>query len=251
VRVLLAGGLLAVLAACGGPPAATPSPTPPAGPASPVPSRRPTPSRAPSPTPSPAVTGSPMTTAGAYLRLVPGGRAVAGVAACEEAYPELLDVSCDDVAMDGGTLLWVAGTLDAGGGARRWVLRLLTFEAAAGGFLARYEAADPAGGWGGFRVGAARLTGYGVDGLVAQVVHQGSEGRRGYDLLTWRTGGPLVLRAHRPAAPQLRVVARENRLDDYEAAGGRFLHRQVRWDGARFVSVQVGRVPAGQAPPPG
>lgn len=238
----LPAALLVLAAACGGSDAPAPSPSPTTASATPTRSATPTPTRTATPSPSASPTGVPLGTAGSYLRLTSGDQTIANVASCEEAYPELLDVSCDAITMDGGSMLWVAGTRDG-----RWVLRLHTF--VGGSYVLRYEAADPAGTWGGFRVGAARLTGYGVDGLVAQVVHQGPERRRGYDILTWRKGGPLVLRAHRPDAPELRVVARENRLDDYEAAGSRFDYRQVRWDGSRFVVVAIGKVAASQVPP--
>lgn len=253
-----AAALLLLLAACGGSGSAGPSPSPSASPASPSPTASasrtatPTPTRTTaSPTASPAFKGSPMTTTGAYLRLARDDQAVANVAACEEAYPDLLDVSCDDVAMDGGSALWVAGTAEDGTGGRRWTLRLHAFVPAEGGYVLRYQADDPTGEWGGFRIGPARLTGYGVDALVVQVTYQGTQARRGYDILTWRKGGPLVLRAHRPPAPQLRVVARESRLDDYEAQGERFVYRQVRWDGTRFLSGVIGTVSAGKVPPPG
>ena len=244
--------LVALLAACGGdspPPAPTPSPS--VTSAAPTATATPTASRTASPKPSPTPSGTPMTTTGAYLRLARDPEPVPHVTLCEESYPELLDVSCGTVTLDGGVVLWVAGTRDGGDGGRRWALRLHTFEEAAGGFVLRYAADDPAGGWGGFRVGAARLTGYGVDGLIAQVTYEGTARRRGYDILTWRKGGPLVLRAHRADADQLRVVARENRLDDYEAAGDRFTYRQVYWNGTAFASRRMGTVAASKVPPAG
>lgn len=232
-------------------PEAAPSPTA----ARPSVSAAPTRSRAASPTatPSPPPKPVPMTVTGAFL----SAAAAAGdpVAAdpetgCFDVYPGLLDVSCDTLQLDGGTLLWLAGTEDVGGGQRRRVLRLLTFDSASGGYRLRFVSRDPAGGWIGFQIGPARLTGNGVDGLVVRTRLAGNGAS--YDVLTWRAGGPLVLRAHRTPARDLRVVARENRLDDYQvSADPRFyIYRRIVWDGAQLTIANYGPVKAVEAPPP-
>lgn len=193
-----------------------------------------------------------MSVDGAFLKPVRDGGTVTAdpQSGCVEAYPGLLDVSCDEIALDGGVVLWLAGTEDQGDGQRRRVLRLHTFERGAGGYVLRFEARDPAGGWTGFKLGPARLTGYGVDTLVAQTTLAGNGAS--YDVFTWRQGGPLVLRAHRPPARDLRVVAQAVRLDDYQVSDDPrfFVHRRITWDGAKLVIATLGRVPAADVPPP-
>lgn len=254
-------GLVLLLGACGGDapdrkvplpsesldlgsPSASPSPKPTVSPTASA-----SPSASPSPTGPPPVTGEPLVATGAYLRLASGQQTV-NPAACEEAYPDLLDVSCDDFALDPGGVLWVAGTKDAGGGERQWVLRLHTFVPSSGGYALRYEAVDPEGTWRGFRVLPAKLMGFGVDSVVVQVLLDGSDARRGYDILTWRKGGPLALRAHRAPAAQLRLVPKDLVLEEYAAnAAGAYAYRKVRWDGARFRLQTVGPIAANKVPP--
>jgi len=214
---------------------------------------KPTKSRAAAPTPtkSPPPKPVPMEATGAFLNAVSDGEPVAAdpETGCFDVYPGLLDVSCDTAELDGGTLLWLAGTEDVGGGQRRRVLRLLTFDPPSGGYRLRFISRDPAGGWTGFSIGPARLTGHGVDGLVVRTELAGNGGT--YDVLTWRAGGPLVLRAHRRPARDLRVVAREGRLDDYQVAeGGAYIYRRIQWDGARLTITDLGRVKASEVPPP-
>ncbi len=212
---------------------------------------RPSRSAAPTATASPAPKPQPLGASQAFLSATANEAAVTAdpQTGCFDIYPGLLDVSCDTLQLDGGTLLWLAGTEDLGSGQRRRVLRLLTFDPATGGYRLRFLSRDPAGGWTGFSIGVARLTGNGVDGLVVRTELAGNGGT--YDVLTWRAGGPLVLRAHRPPARDLRVVARENRLDDYQSAGrGFYLYRRIQWDGARMTIVDVGRVRASEVPPP-
>jgi hypothetical protein len=208
------------------------------------------PSASPTPTGPPPVTGDPMAATGAYLRLRNSDDAV-NPAACEEAYPELLDVSCDDFRLDAGGVLWVAGTQDAGGGERQWVLKLHTFVPSVGGYVLRYEAVDPEGTWRGFRLLPARLTGFGVDAVVVQVLFDSSNSHRGYDVLTWRKGGPLALRAHRAELPGMRVVVKDLVLEEYSATAGNgnYAHRRVRWDGTRFRIQTIGPVAPANVPP--
>jgi hypothetical protein len=205
-----------------------------------------------SPTASPPPKPVPMSVAGAFLKPVRGGQSVAADPqnGCFDAYPGLLDVSCDEIRLDGGTVLWVAGTEDRGDGQRRRVLRLHTFDAPAGGYVLRFEARDPAGGWTGFKLGAAPLTGHGVDALVAQTTLAGNGAS--YDVFTWRAGGPLVLRAHRAPGRDVRVAARDQRIDDYQVSDNpRFYrYRRITWDGAKLVIADYGRVRAGDVPPP-
>ena len=200
---------------------------------------------------SPPPKAVPMETTGALLAAASDAAPVTADPqnGCFDAYPDMLDVVCDTIALDGGTVLWVSGTEDAGGGQRRQVMRLHVFEASSGGYRLRFVARDGVGDWTGFRVGPARLTGHGVDGLVMQVTM--TEDRRAYDVLTWRAGGPLVLRAHRPAGRSVRVAAREGRLDDYEAtSGSRFTYRRLVWNGARMTIADYGKVRASEVPPP-
>ncbi len=211
---------------------------------------------APSKTASPTAKASPppkavpMETAGALLEPASDDAPVAADPAtgCFDAYPDLLDVTCDTITLDGGTLLWVSGTEDAGDGRRRQVLRLLGFDSGSGGYRLRFIARDGVGDWVGFGVGPARLTGHGVDGLVVRVGMSGD--RAAYDVLTWRSGGPLILRAHRGVGRSVRVVALEDRLDDYEAEGSRFRYRRLVWNGARMTIADYGLVRASQVPPP-
>ena len=205
-----------------------------------------------SPTASPPPKPVPMGVDGAFLKAVRGGGVVTADPqnGCFDAYPALLDVSCDDIPLDGGTVLWVAGTEDAGDGRRRRVLRLHTFDRDSGGYVLRFEARDPAGGWTGFKLGPARLTGHGVDALVVQTTLAGNGAT--YDILTWRAGGPLVLRGHRAPARDLRVAARDERLDDYQVSDNPrfYIHRRITWDGAKLVVATYGRVRAADVPPP-
>ncbi len=264
MRAPAAAALAALLlAACsgGGTPDARPTPSRTAAPtpsASPSPSPRPTRSASakPSPTPSPAVTGTPLGASGSALHLVSDGEVKSfgpNADDCAALYPDLLDVSCDELKLNGGSLLWVAGTSDG-----RWALRLLAFDVAAGGYRLRYQATDGTAVWTGFRLGATSLTGYGTDGLVVATLIGGSQPRRAYDVLTWRRGGPLVLRAHRTGLRLGRVVLAKGRVDEYEAlyaegdspcCPSRFVHRRVAWDGRRFLLATVGPVPAAKVPP--
>ena len=210
-------------------------------------------SKSASPTgkPSPPPKAVPMETTGALLSAASDDVPITAdpQSGCFDAYPEMLDVVCDTIRLDGGTVLWVSGTEDAGGGQRRQVMRLHVFDEPSGGYRLRFLARDAVGDWVGFRVGPARLTGHGVDGLVMQVVLTGDRGA--YDILTWRSGGPLILRAHRPVGRSLRVAAREQRLDDYEAgSGSRFTYRRVVWNGARMTIADYGTVRASEVPPP-
>lgn len=208
-------------------------------------------SKAPTAKPSPPPKAVPMDTTGALLAAATDDAPVNAdpQSGCFDAYPGLLDVTCDSIALDGGTLLWLSGSEDAGNGLRRQVMRLHVFDQASGGYRLRFVARDPVGEWTGFRVGPARLTGNGVDGLVMQVALTGDRGA--YDVLTWRAGGPLILRAHRPVGRSLRVVNRDGRLDDYEAAdGSRFTYRRLVWNGARMTIADYGRVKASAVPPP-
>lgn len=193
-----------------------------------------------------------MSAEGAFLKATSGDQPVNAdpESGCFDVYPGLLDVSCATVDLDGGTVLWIAGSEDAGDGQRRKVILVHTFDKASGGYLLRFLARDPSGGWTGFRLGPARLTGNGVDALIVQTTLAGDGAS--YDILTWRSGGPLVLRAHRAPARQLRVVAREGRLDDYQIAENPrfFVYRRLTWDGARIVIANFGPVPAKDVPPP-
>ncbi|HVE98744.1 MAG TPA: hypothetical protein VNA12_06160 [Mycobacteriales bacterium] len=210
------------------------------------------PSASPTRTPSAPPRPTPMSVAGAFLRATSADAPVMVEPeyGCFDAYPGMLDVSCDSVRLAGGSVLWIAGTEDQGDGQRRRVIRLHTFESSTGGYQLRFVARDPAGGWTGFKVGAAPLTGHGVDAMVVQTNLAGDGAS--YDVLTWREGGPLVLRAHRAPARQLRVVAREQRLDDYQVSDNPrfFVYRRLTWDGARIMIADYGRVPASKVPPP-
>ena len=199
---------------------------------------------------SPPPKAAPMDATGSLLRAAAADQPITAdpQTGCFDVYPEMLDVVCDTIKLDGGTLLWLSGTEDVGGGQRRQVMRLHTFEESTGGYRLRFVGRDAPGDWTGFRVGPARLTGHGVDALVMQVVLTGDRGA--YDVLTWRAGGPLILRAHRPAARSLRVAAREERLDDYEAtSGGRFTYRRLVWNGAKVTIAEYGTVRASEVPP--
>lgn len=241
-----------LLAGCGGDAPDRKNPLPSESVETPTPSvkRSPSPSPTPRPTGPPPITGDPLSASGAYLRLATSDTVV-NPASCEEAYPELLDVSCDDFRLAAGGVLWVAGTQDAGGGERQWVLRLHTFVPSSGGYVMRYQAVDPEGTWRGFRLLPAKLTGFGVDSIVVQVLIEGAEARRGYDILTWRSGGPLVLRAHRPEGPRMRLVVKDLMIEEYSSAnaGGPYAHRRIRWDGVRFRSAGIALVPQSQVPP--
>jgi hypothetical protein len=248
--VLLAA---AVLAACSGDgyPAGAPSPTSDLGTPTPTAAAttaapRPTATPTKTPSASPSFTGAPLRNAGAFLRLVSGEEPVNDPC---EANAGLTDLACDDVALAGGGLVWVTGTQDAGGGEPQWVVRIYTFDR--GQWVARYSGVDPEGTWRGFRVVPAKLTGFGTDALVVQLAIDSADERRSYDVLTWRKGGPLVLRGHRPDAPRLRVVVRDGYLDEYEqpTAGGRFTQRQLRWNGSALLLGVVGSVPPNRVPP--
>ncbi|HVE62514.1 MAG TPA: hypothetical protein VNB94_01750 [Mycobacteriales bacterium] len=220
------------------------------GPTAVAPPARPR-SAKPTAKPSPQPKRVPLEAVGAFLSATADEGPVAADprTGCFNVYPGLSEQSCAALQLDGGTLLWLAGMEDIGGGVRRRVLRLLTFDPATGGYRLRFISRDPAGGWTGFSIGPARLTGNGVDGLVVRTELAGNGGT--YDVLTWRAGGPLVLRGHRPPARDLRVVAREGRLDDYQPVGGRFFqYRRIQWDGARLTIADFGRVKASEVPPP-
>jgi hypothetical protein len=243
--------LVAVTASCSGKDDAAPQPagrtaSATASATAAAPSKKASPTAKASPPPK----AVPMETTGALLEPASDDGPVAADPAtgCVEAYPDLLDVTCDTITLDGGTLLWLSGTEDAGDGQRRHVLRLLEFDRGSGGYRLRFIARDAVGDWTGFGVGPARLTGHGVDGLVVRVAM--TDDRAAYDVLTWRSGGPLVLRAHRGVGRSVRVVAREERLDDYEAQGSRFRYRRLVWNGARMTIADYGLVRSSDVPPP-
>ncbi len=208
-------------------------------------------------TPGKAV-GTPITAQGSSFQRTTSGGAItiSSGSSCEELYPELLDVSCDEVRLHGGSVLWVAGTEAAGTG-RQWVLRLHTFDEAAGGYHLAYTAQQADGGLG-FTVRGAKLIGFGVDSLVAITRLQGNPEYRAYDVFTWRKGGPLVLRAHRGALRLGRIALPGGTIEEYAAAvrpgeqpccPSRFVHNRLQWDGRQFLGASLGDVPAKDAPP--
>ncbi|HVF21257.1 MAG TPA: hypothetical protein VNA14_13590 [Mycobacteriales bacterium] len=244
---------VALCVGCSGGDGKDAAPAPSAASASASSTKAPAASKKASPTgkPSPPPRAVPMETTGALLSATSEDAPINAdpQSGCFDAYPAMLDVVCDTITLAGGTVLWVSGTEDAGGGVRRQVMRLHVFDEASGGYRLRFVARDGVGDWTGFRVGPARLTGHGVDGLVMQVAMTGDRGA--YDVLTWRSGGPLILRAHRPVGRSLRVVARDERLDDYEAgSGSRFRYRRVVWNGARMTIADYGTVRSSEVPPP-
>jgi hypothetical protein len=256
VRHVLGALALAALTACGNSsPSAAPTTAPAtvrpatARPRTTPPAPRPTATRpAPTPTPTtpPPVTGDVVGTSGALLAYAPGGpaRKVTGTPDCAAVFPDLAGPRCGSLALDGGSLLWATGTV-----AGVPVARLLTLDAAAGGYVLRYEGRDDAHRWVGVRVAAATLTGHGTDAVVVLVRHQGGvAGQSSYDVLTWVKGGPLVLRATRSALADGRVAVRANALEEYAARGnGTWARRRLAWDGRYFRLAPM--VVAPTAPP--
>lgn len=239
MRTALAA-LLLVAGCSSGTPAARQT-TPP--PSSPAPSRTPAkpsaPSRTPSRTPSrppsasptpPPVTGTPLGIADALVaRTGPGTPVTVGQNAdCATVAPDLTMPQCAAVRMNGGSLLWVTGH----GGDGAALVRLLVAEH--GAYVVRYEGYDDAAQWQRTTVYATPLTGHGTDGLVVFV--RLLDGSATYDLLTWISGGPLVLRGHRPPYVDGRLAPRSGGLDDYElATDGSYVKRRVAWDGRHFL----------------
>jgi hypothetical protein len=244
------------LAACGGgTPRAEPTPLEPTtATPKPTPKPRPTPTRTATPTPTPSPTpvvpspaGDVATTAGATLALAadPGQpRKVAGGADCASVFTDLARVRCAAVRLDGGDLLWAVGAEPGNTIATR--LYVLGRD----GYLLRYEARDTERRWTNVFVRPGTLTGHGTDGVAVVFRLTGTPGETAYDVLTWVKGGPLVLRAHRPALADGRVAVRPGWIDDYAIRGnGTYARRRVVWDGRHFrVSPEV-LVPSSKVPP--
>lgn len=255
-RYAAAAALLATLAACssGGSPKArptTPPPTTKAPKPKPKPSGSPsrTPSVTPSASPTPApVTGTVLTTSGALVALAPSGQAprkVAATADCATAFPDMESPTCGALKLDGGSLLWGAGTAEGA-----TIVQLLTFDEAAGGYVPRYEGRDDRGAWDSAKVAAYALAGHGTDAVAVTV--RRVDGTLTYDLLTWFSGGPLVLRAHRTPLPDGRVGPGKDALAEYvhQHSDGAWVRRVVAWDGRHFrLSPNGARVPESAVPP--
>lgn len=235
MRVLAAVAALLVVTACGGSdpePAATGSPstakpTASATTAKPKPKPKPakTPSRTPTPTTPPPATGDPVGTEGALLRLAEGGQPRGGND-CGAIVPDMTTPECTALKTSGGTLIAATGRLNS-----RKALRLLV--QTSNGYVPRYEGVDPSRSWRSTRVYATPLTGQGTDGIVFAV--RLTDGALTYDVLTWVKGGPLVLRAHRPAIADGRLAPKDGALEEYElATDGSFVKRRLAWDGRRF-----------------
>ena len=236
MRRILAALAAVALTACGGgdpstvatsPPASTPSATT----AKPKPKPKPKPTKTPSPTPSPTrppVTGAEVGTAEALVaRVEPGEpRRVEQGTDCGTVFPDVDRPKCAALKLDGGNLLWVTGRAGGAGIVR---LMVQTQE----GYVARYEGRDDGRSWRSVTVFSTPLTGHGMDGLVVKV--RLTDGALAYDVLTWVSGGPLVLRAHRGAIADGRIAPTEEALAEYElAVDGSFVRRRLAWDGRRF-----------------
>jgi hypothetical protein len=251
---VLAAAAALLLAGCSGGGGASAGPTtPPPSTASAKPKPKPTATRTPTPTPTattpPPVTGAVIGTSGAVLaRTDPGpARKLGSTPDCAVAFPDLEGARCGGLDLDGGGLVWGAGS-DEGAG----VVRLLVLDKGAGGWVVRYEGRDRDGTWGppetAATVTALPLTGHGTDSVVVRV--RTSSGALSYDLLTWVAGGPLVLRAHRGPLDDGRLGANKAGLDEYISSGdGTYVRRLVAWDGRHFRIGAGTRVPGTKVPP--
>jgi hypothetical protein len=225
--------------------------TPPPSSTTPKPKPKPAASVPATPTPTvttpPPVTGVVMGTSNALLALADPGpvRRLGGTPDCSVAFPDVEEVRCGGLNLDGGGLVWGTGTVEGAG-----VVRLLVQDKAAGGWVSRYEGRDGSGTWAGAAaVTAVALAGHGTDSVVVRV--RTSSGGLSYDLLTWVAGGPLVLRGHRGPLADGRLGQRTGALDEYVANGdGTYVRRPVAWDGRHFRIGAGTKVPGTKVPPP-
>lgn len=199
----------------------------------------------PTPTTPPPPTGATVGTGGAVLAVVQPGapRKVAGGTDCSAVFPDISGPKCYALTLDGGSALWVTGRVDGVA-----VVRVLTLDEAAGGYVDRYAGREGGARWNAVNAFVAPLAGHGNDGLVVTV--RLLSGALTYDVLTWVKGGPLVLRAHRPPLSDGRLAAKDGRLDEYALVpDGRYARRTLAWDGRYFrLSAPTG-VPPEAAPP--
>ena len=244
---------------------ATPTETPSATTAA-TPSVSPTPAQT---TPAPAQTtqppapapGQPMSVTGAYLKTSedPNVTAPDPENGCMVHDPDLNDVKCGVEQLAGGTATWVVGrekNLLPNANEPRLVGRIYARLANNTDEL-RYVAIGSPGVWSAIDVRVASLTGQTKDTLVVEVVFQGSGVLRGYDLVTWRFGRELALRAHHEEQNKAVVKIMNKGVETYAAdlsdgapncCPNSYTHDRATWDGAQFRLTKLPNVP--QPPPP-
>jgi hypothetical protein len=219
----------------------TPSPTVSATP-SPTPTPKPTP---PKPTTPP---GKPLTANGAYLETSEDENLTDPDPenGCEVHDPDLDEVRCGVVAMAGGTATWITGRERhnlPGADEPRIVVRLYRRLANGTDSMVYVGLGEP-GQWAEAEVRVGSLTGQVRDALVVVVTFRGSGTQAGYDVVTWRAGSPMTLRAHHAEGSHAQIFVRSRGyVSTYEAdysdgapncCPNAWTHDNVYWDGSLF-----------------